>query len=181
MEETISNSIKKIVVLGAESTGKSTLCESLANHYNTVFVPEFARTYFNVHDINHYSIQDLETIAKTQISLEEDYVKKANKLLFCDTSLITIKIWAIHRFNQIPEFFKNSIKPTDYHMYLITNNDIPWLADDQRKNEVSRDSLFKWNQHEMQKLGINYHIVKGLGTKRLQHAIDLIDEQGIFF
>jgi len=179
MEETNSNTVKKIVVLGAESTGKSTLCESLAQHYQTVFVPEYARTYFNIHDINHYSIKDLETIAKAQIELEEDYVKKANKLLFCDTSLITIKIWAIHRFNQIPEFLKNNIKSTDYHMYLITNNDVPWLVDNQRKNEVSRDHLFKWNQYEMQKLGVNYHIVKGLGKNRLQYAIDLIEKQGI--
>jgi NadR type nicotinamide-nucleotide adenylyltransferase len=179
MEKAIDNPIKKIVVLGAESTGKSTLCESLAKHYNTVFVPEYARAYFDVHDIEHYSIKDLEFIAKTQIALEADYVKKANKVLFCDTSLITIKIWAFYKFNLIPDFVVNNIKSSDYHMYLITNNDVPWIADDQRKNEVSREELFKCHQHEMQTLGIKYQVVKGVGKNRLQYAIDLINNQGL--
>jgi nicotinamide riboside kinase len=70
--------IKKIVILGPESTGKSTLCEQLANHYNTLWVPEFARTYLLEHGMN-YSYQDLLTIAKGQIALEQKFIDELER------------------------------------------------------------------------------------------------------
>ena len=102
------NTIKKIAVIGAESTGKSNLCQSLAINYKTVFVPEYARTYFNTNDINNYSIFDLQIIAQKQIDLENELIKKANTLLFCDTTLLTLKIWGDLEFNKsIPFVEKN--------------------------------------------------------------------------
>ena len=62
--------IKKIVIIGPESTGKSTLCEKLAAHYQTLWVPEYAREYLEKHGTD-YSYEDLLTIAKGQIELEE--------------------------------------------------------------------------------------------------------------
>lgn len=168
--------MKKIAILGAESTGKTMLCEQLAKHYNTVFVPEFARTYFNENDINNYTINDLELIAKKQLLLESDFEKKASSFLFCDTSLITIKIWSSHQFNEIPEFITNSIKPSDYDLYLISNNDVPWVKDPQRKDADIREHLFKCNKHELQKLNVDYKIIKGIGDARLTSAINLINE-----
>lgn len=168
--------IKKIAILGAESTGKSVICEQLAKHYNTVFVPEYARTYFEEHDINNYTTSDLEIIAKNQIELEKEYISKATNYLFCDTSLITVKIWSTHKFNKVPKFITEYIKPTDYDLYLISNNDVQWVVDPQRRNEDLREHLFKWNKHELQKLSVDYKIIKGIGEDRLQCAIQLIDE-----
>lgn len=176
MEKTNQNTIKKIAILGAESTGKSILCEQLAKHYHTVFVPEYAREYFNEHDINNYNTSDIETIAKKQLELEKKYYAEANKYLICDTSLITCKIWSIHKFNQVPKFITNHIKSTDYDLYLILNNDVKWVADSQRRNEDLREHLFKWNKHELVKLNVDYKIVKGVGEDRLKYAIKLIDE-----
>ncbi|MES2513004.1 MAG: ATP-binding protein [Bacteroidota bacterium] len=167
--------MKKIVIIGAESTGKSVLCEQLAKHYNTTFVPEYARTYFEEHDINNYNTNDLEIIAKKQLELEKEYAKKANEFLFCDTSLITVKIWSTHKFNEVPAFITKSIKPNDYDLYLVSNNDIPWVEDPQRRHEGLRDHLFKWNKHELQKLSVDYQIIKGTGEDRLTSTIELID------
>src|ERR1043165_5876631 len=64
--------LKKIVALGPESTGKSSLCEQLAKHYNTLWCPEYAREYLTVHGMN-YTYEDLLTIAKGQIELEEKF------------------------------------------------------------------------------------------------------------
>ena len=166
--------IKKIVILGAESTGKSTLCKQLAIHYDTIFVPEFARTYFEEHDINNYNISDLEIIAKNQ--LEKDSINKANNYLFCDTSLITIKIWSTHKFNIVPKYITKYIKPSDYDLYLISNNDVKWIADPQRRNEDLREHLFKWNKHELQKLNVDYKIIKDEGEVRLKNTIRFIDK-----
>ena len=175
MEKATNNSVRKIAILGPESTGKSVLCEQLAKHYNTVFVPEYARTYFDEHDINNYNIDDLEVIAKNQLKLEQEYTKKANGFLFCDTSLITVKIWSTHKFNKVPTFITNSIKPTDYDLYLISNNDVQWVADSQRRNEDLREHLFRWNKHELEKLSVDYKIISGVGEERFTNTIQLID------
>jgi NadR type nicotinamide-nucleotide adenylyltransferase len=175
MEKAVNDSMKKIVIIGAESTGKTVLCEQLAKHYNTVYVPEYARTYFNEHDINNYDTSDLEIIAKNQLDLEKELSKKATNYLFCDTSLITVKIWSTHKFNKVPAFITQSIKPTDYDLYLVSNNDVEWIEDPQRRNEGLRDHLFKWNIHELQKLSVDYQIITGTGEERLNSTIALID------
>ena len=175
MEKTTNHKIKKIVIVGAESTGKTELCKQLAKHYKTVYVPEYARTYFEKHDINNYGTSDLEIIAKKQIELEHEYLLKANRFLFCDTSLITIKIWSSLKFNKVPNFIIKSIKSNDYDLTLISNNDVPWVADSQRKNEDLREHLFKLNKHELQKLNVDYKIIKGIGEDRLKNTIKLIE------
>ena len=116
------DSIIRIALVGPESTGKTILCEQLAKYYNTVYVPEYARTYFEVHDINNYDTSDLEIIAKKQLELEAEYLPKANRFLFCDTSLITIKIWCTHKFNKVPSFITKSIKDNDYDLSLDLKN-----------------------------------------------------------
>ncbi|MES2761411.1 MAG: ATP-binding protein [Bacteroidota bacterium] len=168
--------MRKVVIIGAESTGKTILCEQLAEHYNTVCVPEYARAYFEEHDINNYNTSDLEVIAKKQLELEKELSKKAKKFLFCDTSLITVKIWSTHKFNKVPAFITKSIKPADYDLYLISNNDVPWIEDAQRRHENLREHLFKWNRHELQKLNVDYKIITGTGEERLKNAIRLIED-----
>jgi NadR type nicotinamide-nucleotide adenylyltransferase len=166
---------KKIAILGAESTGKTTLCEQLAKHYHTLFVPEYARDYFNSHDINNYTIEDLDIIAKKQIELENQYLTQANKVLICDTTLITIKIWSLHKFNTVSDYISNSINRMNYDLYLISNNDVPWIEDNQRKDKNRREHIFDMNQSELDKINANYSILKGINQNRLENAIAFID------
>ena len=70
--------IKKVVIIGPESTGKSTLCQQLAEHYQTNWCPEYAREYLLKHGMN-YTYDDLLTIAKEQIALEEKYEEEVRK------------------------------------------------------------------------------------------------------
>jgi len=72
------SSIKKIVAIGPESTGKSTLCQQLAAHYNTLWCPEYAREYLLTHGVE-YSYDDLLTIAKGQLALEDEIVLAVNR------------------------------------------------------------------------------------------------------
>jgi NadR type nicotinamide-nucleotide adenylyltransferase len=175
MEKTITPSVKKIAILGAESTGKTELSIQLAKHYHTVWVPEYARDYFDVHDINHYTIADLDLIAKKQLQLEEELLPTAQRLLICDTTLITIKIWSTYQFNKISELISNSIRGNDYDLYLICNNDVEWTEDPQRRNPELRDHLLKWNMHELTKLNADYHLIEGTGEEKLKNAIKIID------
>lgn len=177
MEKDLPKSIIKIAVLGAESTGKTTLCENLAKHFNTTYVPEFARSYFDKHDINNYNLEDLDIIAQQQHELEKEKIKKANRFLFCDTTALTIKIWSQHKFNRIPKSIARKIKATDYDLYLICNNDIAWIADEQRKDPKLREHVFKLNKHELTKINADYHIIKGINNIRLENAIAIINKQ----
>lgn len=88
--------LRKVVIIGPESTGKSTLCRQLADHYQTFCCPEFARQYLSEHG-TRYTYNDLLTIAKGQIAMEDEYIQKATsenkKLLFIDTDMYVMKIW----------------------------------------------------------------------------------------
>lgn len=167
--------LKKIAVIGAESTGKTWLCEALATHYKTAWVPEYARDYFNDSDIYNYTLNDLEQIAKQQLELEKHHAGKAFRYLFCDTTLITLKIWAELEFNTVPPFISSHIGQVHYDHYFITANDIAWQADPLRQNKHSRDLLFRMNELEARRSGVPYSVVNGEEALRLENAICAIE------
>lgn len=171
------NGILKVAVIGAESTGKTWLCEALAAHYKTLWVPEFAREYFNDSDIYNYTLEDLEHIAEKQVELENTYIKEAGDILFCDTGLITLKIWAELEFNVCPQRILDLMKTGTYDYYLITNNDIPWMKDPLRQNKHSRDLIFQMNVAEVQKTKTAHEIIKGKNDLRLNAAIQAIEKR----
>jgi NadR type nicotinamide-nucleotide adenylyltransferase len=137
-------SLKKIVVVGPESTGKSTLCSQLAQHYNTLWVPEFARDYLEKNGTD-YTYESLLTIAKGQVALEKEYTNKAmtitdnkqtatsHSLLFCDTDMYVMKVWCEFVFNKCHNWILNQIANRSYDLYLLCNVDLPWIKDDLRE------------------------------------------------
>jgi NadR type nicotinamide-nucleotide adenylyltransferase len=148
-----ASGIIRVGVLGAESTGKTWLCEKLAEHYNTVWVPEYAREYFHDSDIYNYTLDDLVKIAAMQLEMEAQAEKKANRLMFCDTTLITLKIWAELEFMSCPASISGSMDDNTHHLYLITDNDIEWAPDHLRQNKHSRALLKEMNEREVRKTG----------------------------
>jgi len=170
MEE---GTIIKIAIVGAESTGKTWLCERLAAHFSAAWVPEYAREYFNDSDIYNYTLDDLVIIAKKQLQLEEELLKKARRYLFCDTTLITLKIWAELEFETTPDFIEKNLSRQRYDHYFITDNQIPWVGDNLRENKHSRELLFEMNEYEVKKTGIAYTIISGTDEQRLQNAISV--------
>lgn len=170
------STVKKIAVLGAESTGKSELCEALASHYNTVWVEEYARAYFNHSDIYNYTLRDLEIIAGKQMELEDEGIKAATRFLFCDTNLITLKIWADLEFGTCPDSIRSAMNQRIYDFFLLTNNDVPWQPDSQRQNKFSRELIFELNKKEADISKVPYAIVTGHGRQRVTNAIHLIDD-----
>lgn len=176
----MNKNIIKIGVVGAESTGKSELCKALAKQYATVWVPEYAREYFNESDIYNYTKKDLVIIAKKQIEAEKELIKKANRFLFCDTTLITLKIWAELEFKQIPAFIAENLGKIKYDHYFITDNDIPWVPDELRQNKFSREMILQANVKEIKAQNCEFSIIRGINELRLQNSKLVLGEKFTF-
>lgn len=168
--------IRKIAVTGPESSGKSDLCQELARHYQTVWVPEYARQYLESLE-RRYTYEDLEYIARQQTALEQEMLPEAHRFLFCDTELINIRIWAEYRFGQCPEYVIQGIRDADYDLYLLCTPDIPWEPDPLRENRDDRDALFALFRQHLENGEKKYRIISGLGEKRVARAREILDTE----
>src|SRR6185436_16100863 len=102
---------KKVVIIGPESTGKSSLSQQLASHYNTVWCPEYAREYLLKHGMN-YTYDDLLTIAKGQLALEESHERSISadqKVLIIDTDMYVMKVWCEFVFGKCHRYILDEI------------------------------------------------------------------------
>ncbi len=160
--------MKKISIIGAESTGKSTLAKTLASYFNSQYIPEYAREYIN--NLNRkYNYNDLIIIAKKQIELEKNYSN--NKFIFLDTDLIITKIWFLEVFKKTPKWIDKEILGNKADFYLLCNNDIKWIPDPVRENGGERrDYLFNLYENELIKINASYKIIKGKGNERFENA-----------
>ena len=163
----------KVAVIGPESTGKSTLSSGLAEHFNTVWVPEFARQYIEKLD-RPYTHEDVLAIARGQVELEDQLSAKAQHLLICDTNLVVIRIWLIHKYGTCPEWIDDLIRRRPYEMHLLTNIDIPWISDPQREHPHLRQYLFNMYHETLREFGLNYHVISGNEQQRLSTSVDII-------
>ena len=165
--------LKKIVVIGPESTGKSTLTEQLALHFQCPMVEEFARTYIN-RLTRPYRKEDLLTIARGQLEWEDKYRENLKPYLFCDTDLRVIKIWSQFKYQDVHPWIDYKIVQREYHAYLLTDIDFPWEADPQREHPAHREQLFDIYRKEVESSGLPWTTISGAKEERLSHAIDFI-------
>jgi NadR type nicotinamide-nucleotide adenylyltransferase len=164
----------KIALTGPESTGKSTLAQQLAQHYQTVYVPEYARYFLEVFGAN-YSESQVWEIARGQITLEKALLSQARRVLFLDTELTVLKVWLEHAFNHCPEWLIATQKSQNYDLYLLLDIDLPWQPDPLREHPHKRAYFFEKYQAELTALGANYQIIRGSENERLDLAIHWID------
>lgn len=170
----------KVVLFGPESTGKTTISQQLARHYNTVWVPEYAREYLQNKWNNERKTcepNDLLPIAEGQIRLENELTKKATDLLICDTDLLETKVYseAYYVGHCDPILEKYALQNT-YDIYFLTYIDTPWEADDLRDKPNERKQMFAYFKETLEKYDRNFVILKGDKTQRLSTAIQHIDK-----
>ena len=179
--------VKKIVIIGPESTGKSTLCEKLAAHYNTSWVREYAREYLEKKGPD-YTYEDLLPIAKGQIELEDKIVNELalrlqpsafslQQLVFIDTDMYVMKVWAEYVFNKCHNWILNRIAERNYDLYLLCDVDLPWVEDQLREypDAKIRKKLFHFYKELMVHQSTPWCVISGNYEERLQKAIHFID------
>ena len=183
---------RKIVVIGPESTGKSTLCKQLATHYNSPYVEEYAREYL-LKNGTSYTYDNLLDIARGQIAAEDLIVDRwsltdkspqeqramSNKqLLFIDTDMYVMKVWCEFVFGKCHHWILNQIAKRKYDLYLLCDIDLPWVKDDLREypDLARRQKLYCYYKD----LLINQHVpwvqISGNYEERLQKAIAAVDK-----
>lgn len=167
--------MKKVVITGPESTGKSTLARQLALFYHGDFTEELARNYLNELD-RPYTYDDLKAIATLQIEHEDQKQCEGSELLFCDTDLLTIKIWSNFKYAQVDSQVLDWINSRDYDLYLLCRPDIPWEADPLRENPDNRDELFDLHLEELNHYHKDFEIIEGVREERLQNAVSAIEK-----
>jgi len=167
--------IKKIAIVGPESTGKSTMSAFLAEHYHTVWVPEFARDYCAALT-GSPTWQDEINMFYGQMALEEEYLPKANKLLICDTTFITVKIWSDYTFGRSPQEVLDELPKHPYDLYLLLNIDLPWEEDPLRDFPHMREHFMEVWHKELKELNANYVVISGTGEDRYDSAVKTIDD-----
>lgn len=165
--------IKKVVVIGPECTGKSDLSEFLANHFNTVWVKEYAREYLD-NLPRPYEIGDLTEIARGQIRAEEELVTRANKVLICDTDLYVIKVWSEFKYGSCDPWILEQIATRRYDLYLLTYIDIPWQYDPLREHPDQREKLYTLYLKELKNQPVPFVEIKGDRDQRRATAVEEI-------
>ncbi len=184
-EATAESMVKRIVVIGPESTGKSTLCEELSQHFNAPWCPEFAREYL----INYgpeYDYNDLLTIARGQLALEDEYAVLALKewndqkqkitsspVLFVDTNMYVMKVWCEFVFGNCHPYIIDQIVDRPYDLYLLCNTDLPWTKDELREypDHDTRQQLYLMYKDILVNQDCPWVDISGNDEERLEAAI----------
>ena len=174
--------IKKVVIIGPESTGKSTLSERLAQHYNTIWVKEYAREYLLKNGTN-YTFENLSDVAKGQLRLEEEAIQQLNNsagqsLLVIDTDMYVMKVWCEFVFGKCHQWILNEVVNRKYDLYLLCNVDAPWVKDELREypDYETREKLYHHYKDAMLNQTTPWVDISGDYDERLQKAIKAIDK-----
>jgi len=155
----------KVGIIGPESSGKTTLAKELAQRYDGVFVPEYAREYMEQLK-RPYTREDVEHIAHQQIAYLKQMLstpcdtKDKECIYFFDTELIITKVWFEHKYGSCPEWLTDALHQYPMDVYLLCAPDIPWQEDPVRENPDIRQELFEQYEQNIQMLDIPYYIIR---------------------
>ncbi|OGD83195.1 hypothetical protein A2572_01925 [Candidatus Collierbacteria bacterium RIFOXYD1_FULL_40_9] len=170
---------KRIVIVGAESTGTTTLTQDLARQYKTAWVPEYGRAYYEGKmtspTLNNWQTSEFVHIASIQNQIENSLSKHANKVVFCDTNAFATEIWH----ERYVGFMSNAVKKVSQKalvdLYIVTDTDIPFVQDGTRDGQHQRQHMHNRFIEELNKRKLPYIVVSGPRKNRLKQAMSLID------
>lgn len=177
--------VRRIALLGPESVGKSILTERLSKHFQTVFVDEYGRRYLE-EKINNagyrpdeFREEDIPNIARGQMVSEDSLAYRANRLLFCDTDVLTTTLWANTFFGSCPEWIEKEAERRQYALTLLLSPEgAPHIQDGTRimTDPKVRTRFFENMRRALDNTNRHYHILEGDWDQRFKKAIDLSEQ-----
>jgi HTH-type transcriptional repressor of NAD biosynthesis genes len=167
-----------ICLHGPESTGKTTLAPQLARHFDTIYVPEYGRTYCEQYGLS-LGMDDLVTIGRTHHALTQALLRQCNQRLFLDTDPLMTAVWADMLFDRRDPWFDNFEGTAN--LYLLLDIDMPWVDDGTRffGDPRQRQRFFDLSRAELERRGLAYRIISGPPEERFARSIAAIAEAGL--
>ncbi len=172
-QQQLSYFVKKVCLYGPESTGKSSMASRMAEIYHTEFVPEVAREMVSTND---FTLDDIIRVGNAQTTRVLEKSMEANKILFCDSDLITTQIYSLHYLKEIPPVLFELEKQIRYDLYFLFDIDTPWVEDGLRDLGNRREEMFMVFRNELERRGIAYVLVKGNWNERERIVKNEIDK-----
>ena len=167
--------LPRICITGAECTGKSTLAQRLAEHYETIWVPEFAREYA-LEIARPLTVADVDPIARGQIAGEDILSVDARDVVILDTDLISTIVYSNYYYSAVPQWIVSEAKRRLAHIYLLSDIDVPFKIDPARDAEEHRIDHAHAFRRTLEDFGARVVVVSGDWEARMRKAIDAIDD-----
>ncbi|MVM39403.1 AAA family ATPase [Spirosoma sp. HMF3257] len=164
--------VKKICLYGPESVGKTTLAQQLATDYETIFVPEVARAMITSND---FVLDDFIRIGQAQTDAVRQAERHANRILFCDTDVITTQIYSEIYLHEVPSVLYELEHQVHYDAYILLDIDVPWVADELRDQGHRRLELLTRFRKELDMRKLPYNFVSGSQSERIKSIRTIAD------
>jgi nicotinamide riboside kinase len=163
----------RIAITGPESSGKTSIANAIATHFNEEAIPEYARIYLTFKK-EKYTFEDVSIMASGQF--ESLFPNDDRKLLVADTEMIVYKIWFREKYQQVPEGLLSLILEQKFDHYFLCYPDIPWEPDPLRENPFDRKVLFHQYENVLQQFKFPYTVLYGSENERFEQALKKINE-----
>ena len=170
--------MKKIVLIGPECTGKSTLGKYLSTVYRCQYVSEYSRKYaLERGGGDVLTVEDVLPIVKGQVFSEDN---AQGEMVFLDSNPLASAVYSRWYYGVVPYEVERIIEEREYDFYLLCSPDIPWQQDRTRSmdSQSDRDSIFQCFLRRVKNSGVPYQIISGLGQERVVEAICALEEKG---
>jgi len=167
----------RVVVTGSECTGKTTLARSLAEHFQTVWVPEYVRQFVEEKGAAP-EYQDVEAIAHGQIALEDSIAAEGSRLLIQDTDLLSTIVYSHHYYGDCPLWIEQALLDRRADLYLVADIDVPWAPDgEQRDRGDRREEMQDLFRQALAARDLKFLEIRGSREHRLRQAISAIESE----
>ncbi len=165
----------RVVVIGPECTGKTTLAADLAAHFGAPWVPEFARAFVE-HARRAVRYDDVEAIARGQQRAEDDALRGEPPLLILDTDLVSTCVYSRHYYGDCPSWIEEAARARLADLYLLLATDVPWVAEEPlREQPERRDELHASFARTLRRWGARVTEVQGTWDERRATAIAVVE------
>ena len=163
-----------VVLTGPESSGKTSLAQALAEHYDAPLVAEQARDYLTGKD--EYLPSDVLRIGRLQRAVEQQTAIQG-RWMICDTDLQVIAIWWREKFGPLPRSLVQAYLEQSPRTYLLCRPDLPWQPDPLRENPHDRTRLYDLYHSDLSQRNLPFAEIDGIGDARLHAATSFLDSR----